>query len=195
MPDSKRNLHKKTSLQSSKYFIRKIKILAFISFTSCLPVADVYANEYADVYQFIREEQFARALVTAEKSLTARPLDPQMRFIKGVIQTKLNHVADAISTFIKITKDYPDLPEPHNNLAVLYARQGQLDKARASLEIAVRTSPDYLTAYENLGDIHNQLAIHFYGKALQLDKYNINVQTKLKLANELNFLQKNNSRD
>lgn len=172
-----------------------LKTLVFSALVSCFYIADVYADEYYSVTQLIREEQFNKALLAAEQSLAAKPFDPQMRFIKGVIQTKVNHVADAIATFSNLTKDYPHLPEPHNNLAVLYARQGQLDKARASLEMAVRTSPDYITAYENLGDIHNQLAIHFYQKTIQLDKNNINVQTKLKLANDLFVLQKTIPKD
>jgi Flp pilus assembly protein TadD len=57
-----------------------------------------------------------------------------------------------------LIEDYPELPEPYNNLAVLYAQQKQFDKARTALEMAIRIHPGYATAYENLGDLHSRLA-------------------------------------
>ena len=39
--------------------------------------------------------------------------------------------------FEQLTEDFPELPEPYNNLAVLYAADGQLDRARAALELAL----------------------------------------------------------
>jgi tetratricopeptide (TPR) repeat protein len=73
------------------------------------------------------------------------------------------------------------LPEPYNNLAVLYASQGQYDNARAALEMAIRTNPSYATAHENLGDVYAKLASQAYSKALQLDSSNTGVQPKLAL--------------
>ena len=108
-----------------------------------------------------------------------------MRFLKGVIQTEAGRPADAIATFTKLTEDYPELPEPYNNLAVLYAGQSQFDKARAALEMAIRTNPSYATAHENLGDVYAKLASQAYSKALQLDAGNTGVQPKLALIREL----------
>src|SRR5207249_11950746 len=85
----------------------------------------------------------------------------------------------------KLTQDYPNLPEPYNNLAVIYAGQGQYDKARAALEQSIRTHPSYATAYENLGDVYAKLASQAYGKALQLDSSNAGAQNKLSLVREL----------
>jgi len=102
-----------------------------------------------------------------------------------VIQTEAGKPADAISTFTKITEDYPELPEPYNNLAVLYAGQSQFDKARAALEMAIRTNPSYATAHENLGDVYAKLASQAYSKALQLDGGNAAVQPKLALIRTL----------
>ena len=77
------------------------------------------------------------------------------------------------------------MPEPYNNLAVIYAGQGQYDKARQSLEQSIRTHPSYATAYENLGDVYAKLASQAYGKALQLDAANSGAQNKLSLVREL----------
>ena len=144
-----------------------------------------YADDYADVNILVRAGKLAEALTKADQYLASKPRDPQMRFIKGVIQTEAGKPADAIATFTQITQDYPELPEPYNNLAVLYAGQSQFDKARAALEMAIRTNPSYATAHENLGDVYAKLASQAYSKALQLDGGNTGVQPKLALIRNL----------
>jgi tetratricopeptide (TPR) repeat protein len=79
------------------------------------------------------------------------------RHARGLILTEQNKPADAIREFTSLTEDYPELPEPYNNLAVLYASQGQYDKARKSLEMAIRTHPSYAIAHENLGDVYAKM--------------------------------------
>lgn len=143
------------------------------------------ADEYSDVNQLLRTGKLAEALAKADQHLAAKPKDPQMRFMKGVIQTESGKPGDAIATFQKLTEDYPELPEPYNNLAVLYAGQAQFDKARAALEMAIRTNPSYATAHENLGDVYAKLASQAYSRALQLDAGNAQVQPKLALIREL----------
>ncbi len=143
--------------------------------------APAHADDYGDVSQLLRNGKLVEATAKADAYLAAKPRDPQMRFLKGVIQGKAGQQADAISTFIRLNEDYPELPEPYNNLAVIYAGQGQLDKARAALEMAIRTKPDYATAHENLGDIYARLASQAFEKALQLDRGNASVAPKLNL--------------
>jgi tetratricopeptide (TPR) repeat protein len=92
--------------------------------------------------------------------------------------------------FTALTEDYPELPEPYNNLAVLYASQGNYEKAKSALELAIHTHPSYATAHENLGDIYAQLASRAYDRALQLDKTNTAAQTKLAMVKELFVAQK-----
>jgi tetratricopeptide (TPR) repeat protein len=144
-----------------------------------------HADEYADVSQLLRASKFNEAMVKADAYLSSKPTDPQMRFLKGVIQRNLGKQAEAIATFTKLTEDYPELPEPYNNLAVLYAGQSQFDKARSALEMAIRTNPSYATAHENLGDVYARLASQAYNKALQLDGANAAVTPKLALIREV----------
>lgn len=131
----------------------------------------VQADDFADISKFIRAGQFAEALSKVDAALVQRPKDAQMRFLKGLILTEQNKSAEAIVIFTKMTEDFPDLPEPYNNLAVLYAASGQYEKARIALEAAIRTHPSYATAYENLGDVYAKLAGQAYDKALQADNY------------------------
>ena len=144
-----------------------------------------FADDYSDVSQLVRSGKLAEALVKADQYLVTKPRDPQMRFLKGVIQRDSGKTADAVATFSRLTEDYPELPEPYNNLAVLYAGQSQFDKARTALEMAIRTNPSYSTAHENLGDVYAKLASQAYSKALQLDNDNQAVAPKLALIREL----------
>jgi tetratricopeptide (TPR) repeat protein len=145
----------------------------------------IHADENEDVLKLYKQGNLAKALEQADAYLASKPRDPQMRFNKGLILTEQNKTADAIKVFSSLSEEYPDLPEPYNNLAVLYASQGQYEKAREALEAAIRTHPSYSTAHENLGDIYAKMASQAYGKAFQLDKGNAQAQTKLAMIKDL----------
>lgn len=130
--------------------------------------APAHADEFADVSKLAKAGKVAEALTKTNEYLSKHPADAQMRLMKGVLLTDQNKPEEAIAVFIKLTEDYKDLPEPYNNLAVLYAASGQYDKARVVLEKALRTNPSYQTAYENLGDIYGKMASQAYDKALAL---------------------------
>ena len=147
---------------------RLLRLLALTALVGT-GAAQAQANDYAEITQLLKAGKAAEALTKADQRLSATPHDPQLRFLKGVAQAESGKPADAVATFTKLTEDYPELPEPYNNLAVLYANQNQLDKARTALEMAIRTNPSYATAHENLGDIYAKLASQAYNKALQLD--------------------------
>ena len=162
------------------------KSLGLAVLTAALLLAGVtHADEYGDVNQLLRSGKLTEALNKADQYLAGKPKDPQMRFLKGVVLTEAGRTGEAITTFQKLTEDYPELPEPYNNLAVLYAGGAQFDKARAALEMAIRTNPSYATAHENLGDVYAKLASQAYSRALQLDSSNTAVQPKLALIREL----------
>lgn len=161
------------------------KVVAISSLLAALCAAPAFADETADVTRMMRTGQHAEALVKADAFLSKNPRDAQMRFLKGVILTEQNKTNEAIAVFSKLTEDFPTLPEPYNNLAVLYAAGGQYDKARAALDAAIRTNPTYATAYENLGDVHAKLASQAYDKALQLDSGNSAAKSKLTLVRTL----------
>jgi Flp pilus assembly protein TadD len=164
-------------------FIQILRRLALAAAVS-LPLAAA-ADDYSDVNQLVRSGKLAEALAKADQYLVAKPRDPQMRFLKGVVQTEAGRTADAIETFTKLTQEYPELPEPYNNLAVLYAGQSEFEKARTALEAAVRANPGYAIAHENLGDVYAKLAAGSYAKAQQLDARNSTVQPKLALIRQL----------
>ena len=143
------------------------------------------ADELSDVQRLHYAGQTAAAMQRADRFLTTTPKDPQMRFLKGVMLSDSKRDSEAIVQFQKLTEDYPDLAEPYNNLATLYAAAGDYPKARATLEQALRTNPSYATAHENLGDVHAALASQSYARALQLEPKNVTVPAKLALVREL----------
>jgi Flp pilus assembly protein TadD len=141
--------------------------------------------ELAEAAQMIREGQYTPALAKIDGVLATDVKNPQARFLKGVVQTDQSETEAAIATFQELAEDYPELPEPYNNLAVIWAQQGEYDKARKALELALVTRPDYAIAHENLGDIYARLASVEYDRAIALDKTNKSAQTKLTLVREL----------
>ena len=143
------------------------------------------ADDIQDANKLFKQGQHAPALEKVNAVLAAKPKDAQARFLKGLILTEQGDTANAIKTFTELTEDYPELPEPYNNLAVLYAGQGQYEKAKVALEMAIRTHPSYATAHENLGDIYAKMASQAYDRALQLDKSNTSTQTKLAMIRDL----------
>jgi tetratricopeptide (TPR) repeat protein len=165
--------------------LRLMAMSVALSAALSAPLVMAQSDDYAEVNRLMRAGQFSEALTKADQHLANKPRDAQMRFLKGVIQTESGKPTDAIATFSKLTEDYPELPEPYNNLAVLYAGQSQFDKARAALEMAIRTNPSYATAHENLGDVYAKLASQAYSKALQLDSGNTGVAPKLSLIRNL----------
>ena len=143
------------------------------------------ADEYSDVNQLARSGKTSEALARADQYLAGKPRDPQMRFIKSVIQADAGNVDGATATLTKLIEDYPELSEPYNNLAVIYAGQGLFDKARAALEMAVRNNPAYATAHENLGDVYARLAAQSYSRAQQLDGANKGLAGKLTMLRNM----------
>lgn len=126
----------------------------------------------------------AGALRTIEMALERLPRDVSLRFTRAVMQADLGQIDAALVGFTALTQEYPELPEPYNNLATLHASRGDLDRARAALEEAVRAMPVYALAWENLGDVHLRLAERAWRQASQLDKAS-EAAAKLRLAGEL----------
>ena len=144
-----------------------------------------HANDYDAVNLLLRQGKSAEALAKADTYIAGKPRDPQMRFLRGVILTEQNKPSEAIIAFTQLTQDFPELPEPYNNLAALYAAQSKFDQARAALETALKLNPNYATAHENLGDVYARLAAQEYVRAQQFASTNASVAPKLTLIRQI----------
>jgi Flp pilus assembly protein TadD len=137
------------------------------------------------VQKLVGAGQLKQALDHAEAHLAKNPRDAQMRFVRGVILTEMKETSAARDVFEQLTEDFPELPEPYNNLAVLYAEQGQLERAHSLLQAALVARPDYATALENLGDVYLQMGIDSYQRAAKLQPSSRSLASKLALTREL----------
>lgn len=149
-------------------------------------VVNAAATPVEAAQSLMAQGQYDEALRTLDSYLSRSPSDAQARFTRGLVLVKLNRVQEAIKTFSDLTRDYPQLPEPYNNLAVLYAQSGEYEKARDALEAALASHPNYATAHENLGDIYAALAGAAYQRALILQRDNAGIRAKLALINQIN---------
>nr|WP_245652734.1 tetratricopeptide repeat protein [Methylophilus rhizosphaerae] len=150
-----------------------------------MAIAEQTNVELREINQLSEQGNQAAALDKINSYLSANPKNAEAMFMRGVILVELGKRDDAIKAFTDLTEKFPNLPEPYNNLAVLYADQGQYDKARKALEAAIKTHPSYATAHENLGDIYARLASEAYDKALKLDTSNSRAQNKLAMITDL----------
>lgn len=162
-----------------------LRLFALIVGLALAAVAHAQSDALQEISRLMKQGQNSQALDRVNQYLSTKPRDAQGRFLKGLILVELNKVPEAIDIYSKLSQDYPELPEPYNNLAVLYASQGKYEKAKQALEMAIRTHPSYATAHENLGDVYTKLASQAYDKALQLDSTNAVAQTKLSLLREM----------
>src|SRR5207237_5719264 len=94
------------------------------------PARGAPADDLRDAQKLYSQGKLQPALEKVDVFLKAQPRDPQGRFLKGLLLTEQKRTAEAIQVFTALTEDYPELPEPYNNLAVLYASQGNYDKAK-----------------------------------------------------------------
>jgi len=137
--------------------------------TIATAVADTTNDQYTTITQLLQQGKPQEALAQLELHMVAEPRNVQLRFLRGVAQADAGQQTEAIQSFIALIEQYPELPEPYNNLAVIYAAQHKLEKARAALENAVRVHPGYGTAHANLGDIYARLAAQSWERAQQLE--------------------------
>ena len=161
--------------------IAGVAVCLFLLTLSSLPLQS--APE--EIQALLAENKLDAALKLTNDELGKDPDNVTYRFFKGLILTKLNQLTQARDIFISLTKSNPELPEPYNNLAVVYAAMGDYTSARQALQDAISTHPSYATAHENLGDIYARLASQAYNQALQLDEDNTTAKAKLSLVNDL----------
>ncbi|MBF0154133.1 MAG: tetratricopeptide repeat protein [Magnetococcales bacterium] len=164
---------------------------ALLVWASLAPPA--LAGEIDEIQTLLEKKQLPAAMSRLDTFLKTNPKDAQARFLKGLILTEEQKQAEAIQVFQELTEEFPDRPEPFNNLAVLYAEQGQLEKARDVLIRAINSRPGYATARENLGDVYAKLASQAYKKALQINRGNPETEAKLALVRTLFTAPGNNA--
>ena len=165
--------------------MRIASILALLACSAILGAAVAQSDDLAAAGTALRMGELNDAAAAIERYLAAKPGDERGRFMKGVILSEQGRTNEAFDVFFALTVDHPELAEPYNNIAVIYASRGEYERARDALESAIRANPEYAVAYENLGDVYARLAARAYQRSLDLDIGNRTVRAKLALAREL----------
>lgn len=171
---------------------RRVQRLALL-LLSCLLLGMAVRPAHADLSPAGREIELQfragdtrAALQRLDLALAARPGDAGLRFLQGLLLSETGRTDEAAAVLERMTEDFPDLPEPYNNLAVIEAGKGRLDRARGLLETALRLDPAYRTAHENLGDVFVRLAQRSYeAAAADTPRAEPLLKTKLRLVREL----------
>jgi tetratricopeptide (TPR) repeat protein len=129
----------------------------------------VISTPHNDVRKLLRQAKYSQALLLVNKALATNPRDPQMRFWQGFIFEQLGQPDMALQVYLDLTREYPELAEPFNNLGVLYAAKGDYPNAKAALDNALRANPNYAAAHENMGDLLVNMARQSYERSLMVD--------------------------
>jgi Flp pilus assembly protein TadD len=159
---------------------------ALVLAAACLAAPPLRADEVQDIEKLYRGGDVQQALRKADELIAAQPRAAHVRFLKGVLLTDLKRNAQAIEVFNALTQDFPELPDPYNNLAVLYAAEGQLQNALVALQNALRNDPTHRAARENLGDVYLALAMQAWTAARAGAKGDdAGLRRKLQLAREI----------
>ncbi len=142
-------------------------IVCGVAATLLYAVAAAADNPTERIVFLISQEKYAEARSALDPLLTRNPSAPRLRLADGILRAREGRTSEAITVFERLRRDRPDMFEPLNNLAVLYARQGRLEAAREALTDALERNPD-ATAYANLGDVYRFLAKRAYARARDL---------------------------
>ncbi len=165
-------------MHSPTGFVRYLNLILMAQLIIFTGVVSAQSPSFTQIRELAAQTRYVEAHQQLELYLESNPVDEQARLLNGVLLTRLNRVNEAIKVFEQLAKDNPQLPEPHNNLAVLFAAQGRFEDARRSLLEAIELQPNYDTARENLGDIYARLADIEYRKAHEINKENTRTQRK-----------------
>ena len=92
----------------------------------------------------------------------------ELNFHKGLIQLKREQYDAAIAHFSVIPSSSPYYLAARNNIATIYAAQGKLNDAKATLEQALKSNQPLELMYNNLNNLKTHLASKNYASALQL---------------------------
>ena len=139
------------------------------------------SDPHDEVRKLLRRGKNEQALVLVQKNVALNPRDPQMRFWEGYLYEQMGQPQMAKPIYLALTQEHPELAEPHNNLGVLLAAEGQYGEARQMFELALRANPRYALAQENLGDVLLQLARQAYQRALEIDPAQRTAAKKIEL--------------
>ncbi len=150
---------------SSNEGLSETVALPFLSFLIIEPDPVTKNAVPSDVEKLVKARKFPEAIDLINSHLKKTPQNVQLRFLKARIQIETQDYAQAKKTLIVITQQFPELPEPYNNLAAIAANENKWIEARDYLELALKLRPSYAVASANLGEVYVRLGAQAYDDA------------------------------
>ncbi|WP_243391918.1 tetratricopeptide repeat protein [Polynucleobacter meluiroseus] len=144
----------------------------FLSFLIIEPDPVTKNGVPSDIEKLIKAKKYSDAIALIDVNLKKTPGNVQLRYIKARLYIEMREWAPAKKALIEITQQFPELPEPYNNLAALAANQGNWIEARDYLELALKLRPTYAIASANLGEVYIRLGASAYDSAAEWAKLN-----------------------
>jgi tetratricopeptide (TPR) repeat protein len=137
-----------------------------IFFCLLLVSAASAATSTAQLQQLIAQNRFADAARDGEQLLQQDPKHAETRFLTAYAYQMNAKTDKAVSLYQGLINDRPELPEPRNNLAMIYLAQGDYDRASQLLVEAINTHRSYAVAYANLSQVYKGIASEAYRRAV-----------------------------
>ena len=119
------------------------------------------------------------ALRQLESRLATNPQDSRAAYLKGLVLMQLGRGEEAERWYKMMQANFPDLPQPGNALAVIYAGRGDLPAAELALRDVLLKHPEHNSARVNLARLYVQMAQAEYEKALKATPDNAMIARKL----------------
>ena len=139
-------------------------LLCSLSFTTLRADSELQA-----VRVLLQAGEYLTALVLLEDLNVLRPCDADLLLLLARVYEATGETDTAISVYQTLISNFPNLPEPYNNIAVLYAARGKIEKAKELLIRGLSTNNSYRRLQKNLSTLYVVEAAEAYRRALSLD--------------------------
>ncbi len=163
-------------------------LLAFLS----LPA---HGSTPETVNELLSSGDYETALTAAEEGIAANPDDQQLKLQKGFALIRLRRLDEAEEYYRQLIDLLPDEPEPMNNLGVVYQLQRRYPEAIRQLNSTIERFPDFVRAYENLGDTYVRIAAIQYDAGLRRMPTDASLSAKSDLSQNFYRLARDQRRD
>jgi tetratricopeptide (TPR) repeat protein len=128
------------------------------------------ATGVQDIQLLLDKKLYVQAARSGEQLLQKHSGDPDIEFLTAYAYQMSQQSGKAARYYQELIREYPELPEPRNNLAMIYLSDGDYDRASELLVNAINTHRSYATAYENLSNIYTGIASEAYRRAVSESK-------------------------
>ncbi len=140
------------------------------------------ADSLANLQLLVDRNDYASAVKTGERMLGQQPQQFGIMFLTAYAYQMNAQQDKAVELYERMIHENPDLPEPRNNLAMIYLARGDYDYASQLLVEAINTHPSYATAYQNLNLIYKSIASEAYRRAVSESSKPANYAQSIQLA-------------